>query len=159
MTMTRPRLEATVARESWECFRLDCVPVMQQHWKELGQPGVAFQLDEARYARADQDDRLVIVTSRLDGRLCGYIGFVIAEHPHTLQRQAVLEAVYILPSLRRQGLGIQLIREADRLLREVGCQRVYQAVHMQHPALGIVLKQLGYLSQEIIYTKRLDREG
>lgn len=151
----------TIKVASFDAFREEASELLKEHWRELATyQDIPLEIDESQYRFLEQQGHLMIVTMRVADRLCGYAVFIIAPNPHYAgSLQAKEDIVYIAPAVRRLGLGRNLIRESEVLLRAAGVQVVHHAVKLTHPALGKLLVEEGYQAIEILHCKRLDGHG
>jgi hypothetical protein len=94
----------------------------------------------------------------VDGQLVGDAVFGVGRNKHFMgSLQAVQDIVFVHPQARG-GIGRQLLAHCDKALGKEGVQVVYQHQKLAHPALGEVLRSLGYEPVEVIWAKRLDKE-
>lgn len=149
-------------RECWDGFFDDAQPLVTKHHAEIDHwPDIPFRLDANFYRIAEEAGSLRIYTARLDRgptdpfTLIGYAGFFVRDDPHTGQRQAVADAVYLDPEQRGGWVGFDLLSFAERQLKAEGVQAIYHAVKVAHPALGVILKRQGYQHVEQLWAKRI----
>lgn len=151
----------TIKVERWAQFKAEGKPLFEQHWRELATyQDIPLWIDDAQYERLEAHGHLMIVTMRVADRLCGYAVYMIAANPHyATSLQAREDVIYIEPRARRLGLGRNLLRQSEVLLRQAGVQVVAHAVKLTHPALGELLQAEGYQPIETVFTKRLDGQS
>lgn len=135
-------------------------PLLEQHWDEISaHKDIPLDPDVARYNAAEAAGWLRAYTAREAKTLIGYAAFMVAPSLHyRASVQAVQDVVYVAPE-RRGRVGIELLRFANLQLRAEGVQLVYQHQKVAHPALGVVLRRIGYQHVENIWAMRLDQKG
>lgn len=151
----------TIKVERWADFKAEGKSLFEAHWKELATyPDIPLWIDDTQYEFLERRGHLMIVTLRVEDRLCGYAVFMIGANPHyATSLQAKEDVIYITPTARRLGLGRNLLRQTEVLLRQAGVQVVAHAVKRTHPALGELLQAEGYQPIEMVYVKRLDGQS
>lgn len=144
-----------------EALALEIAPLLELHWREIAhyQSAIPLEVDWGQYKRADATQRMVVVTARQDERLIGYSVFFLVHSPHY---RTVLwgmnDVLYVLPEFRQSRVGLQLIRESERQLREVGCRRIswhakpFNADGSDNP-LYKILERMGYTIEEHVLGK------
>lgn len=149
----------------------EMLPLLERHWREVAHfPDIPLEVDAAAYHAAEANGALRIYTVRrlwvLPGEpfhaqawvLIGYAAFFVRHSPHYASSvQASQDVIYVDPSARG-STGAQLIRFADDQLGTEGVQAVYHHVKVQHN-WGRLLERMGYEAVDLIYAKRLDRNG
>lgn len=148
-----------LTREGLGTFFDEGMPMFKQHWEEISSYiDIPLNIDIDRYLELEAADKLRIFTARINGVLVGYAVFIVGYNMHYLESfQAVQDIVYIDPAFRGMWLGVRLLRHCDEQLALEGVQVAAHHVKIKHPALGVILKRLGYSAVETIFTRRLDR--
>lgn len=166
----------------------EMLPLLEAHWKEVAHfPDIPLEVDASAYHAAESAGALRIYTVR-DRRtdqpcdhaceftqpygwvpeadcpvhdvpsLLGYAAYFVRPSPHYRSSvQAAQDVIYVSPAARG-STGARLIRFADDELSSEGVQAVYHHVKLAHN-WGKMLERMGYEPVDIIYAKRLDREG
>jgi GNAT superfamily N-acetyltransferase len=99
-----------------------------------------------------------VYTARDDGRLVGYNAFFMRPSIHYRgSLQASNDVIFLLPEYRKGGVGRGLIEYGDACLRNEGCQVVMHHVKVNHDWTPL-LARMGYEKQDIICSKRLDKD-
>lgn len=153
-------VDVTFQREACSTLWDEILPLLQRHWAEITHyPDIALDVDRATYEKVEAMGFLRCYTVRLaDGTLIGYNAFMVKANLHYQQsKQAQEDVLYLHPDYRRSRIGVQLIAYADEQLRAEGVQVVYHHQKLAHPALGAVVRRMGYEAVETIWAKRLDR--
>ena len=121
-------------------FWRDAEHIFPVHYKEMALKKDRFPmaLDFPKYAQAENDGVLHIVTVRDAGRLVGYFIAGITGHLHyaTSGLMAYNDMYFILPEHRRGGTGAKMFVKVLETLRERGVVEGYFStkVHQDHGA-------------------------
>lgn len=134
----------------------------QAHWEEAENDtdSIPFDLDLDGLRSAEKAGLLKIAALYAGARLAGYAQFSVTTHVfHRRTLHAFNDSVYVDPAHRGRG-GLVLIREAEKMLAELGVRRVYYAskphvlgVRGKAATLGSLLGRLGYKHAETVYSK------
>jgi len=131
-----------------------------EHYEEIANHKDTIPLDPdwERYRQMEDAGMLSLVTAREEGKLVGYSIFFIAPHMHYKSTLAASNDVVFLKSTHREGsTGIRLIKEAERVLQELGVHKVVWHVKPKKN-FGVVLQRLGYQEEEQIWGRILGSE-
>jgi aminoglycoside 6'-N-acetyltransferase I len=112
---------------------------------------------EMRVIRADLDRQPVFVAERPDGGLCGLVEVSIrsAAPGCTTDRIGYLEAWYVDPDWRGQGLGRRLVETAEAWARSAGCREMASDTTPAYPLSPMAHAALGYQEVERYFRKDL----
>lgn len=127
------------------------------HWLEIAKDRdiIPLDMDYAKYEMLEQMNLLHVVTARDEGKLVGYINFVVTPHLHHMSTvMATQDFMYLKPSYRKGWIGINFLRFADESLKARGVRKVFQESTLRCE-FGPVLKYLGYEPSASIYSKVL----
>lgn len=159
-----------------ETFIGEISPLLRDHWREIAHyPDIPLEPDYGVYRALAEAGMLRIYTVRepaamLDvttgqeadygvARLTGYAVFILRRAPHYKSSlEATQDILYLAPALRGRTIGAQFIRWCDGRLRGDGVQVVIHHVKRAHN-FGPMLERMGYEATDLLYRKRLDREG
>jgi GNAT superfamily N-acetyltransferase len=133
-------------------------PLLEQHYQEIASFKEAIPLDPDydRYQDLELAGALVIIAARREGRLVGYSIFFLAPHPHYKSTIfAGNDIVFLRPEERSGGLGVRLIRESERIVRELGAKQISWHIKPVND-FSPLLERLGYARHEIIMAKLLE---
>jgi len=142
----------------------DCIPeihlLLPGHYAEVkhAPDRITLNLDDAGYRQIEDLGNLVLVTARAARaapRLVGYHLTFLRNDLHSVHTLiGYVDSYYLLPEYRRGWNGFRLIRESERVLRELGVQKVYVGAteHMQTENLFRFGK---YQIEEKIFSKLL----
>lgn len=133
--------------------------LLQDHYQELALHKEVARLnpDWEEYQRLENAGRFKLVIARDDGgRLIGYAGFFLAFHLHYKELLvATNDVIFLAKEYREGGVGLELIRECERLLRTLGVQKaVWHA--KKETALAGLLPRMGYEVEDILLSKVLE---
>jgi ribosomal protein S18 acetylase RimI-like enzyme len=71
-----------------------------------------------------------------------------------------LNYVAVAPEHQRLGLGRAIVKEAERLLREVGCPKINLQIRSSNQGVIEFYRRLGYAVDEVVSMgKRLEHDG
>jgi aminoglycoside 6'-N-acetyltransferase I len=122
----------------------------------------AFYTVEAMQAemaslRADIANQPVFVAERPDGGLCGLVEAAIHTSAPgcTTDRIGYLEAWYVDPDYRNQGIGRRLAETAEAWARSMGCREMASDTNAGYPLSPVAHAALGYQIAEIYFRKDL----
>lgn len=145
------------AREKYSKELVDeMLPLWKEHYDEIAlYKDIPLSPDLKVYGAAEFADILRIFTARQEGKLIGYEVFLVHNHPHySTCRSANQDILFLSKDLRRGFMGYRFIKWADEMLKEDGVQVVFQHVKVSHD-FSPLLKRLGYVEHDILYSKRL----
>lgn len=111
--------------------------------------------DYDQYRRVNDAGMLCCVTCRCDDELIGYIIFFLQPHIHYKTCMTAFEDVYyVSPEHRRGRVGIRLFQYAEKVLRNIGINRIilHTKIHLDNSRL---FEYLGYKNSDKVYTKLL----
>lgn len=154
-------MSLTYQKERFADIMVELAPLFVWHWDEIASDKDVIPLDPAwdQYLILDDIDQLHIITARDGAELVGYFFAVV--HPHLHYKTSLTawsDIFYLLPRYK-QGLAAgvrlrRLIREAEKMLRDLKVQKVYIVTKKQHD-LSRLLDREGYRFVELVHTKLL----
>lgn len=136
----------------------EAAPHFEKMWGETGNDSIPLDVNYEQYLELTRRGNLLTIEARLDGRLVGYVIFIVTYAPHhQTSLQAVQDIFYVEEGSRRSllGAGLALMVEAEEALKERGVHMIYQNVS-KHYDFSPFLKRLGYEVSQITYQKRID---
>ena len=95
------------------------------------------------------------VTCRADGKLIGYIVFIVSPHLHYKSCKTAIEDIYFVKKEYRKGrVGIRLFQYAEKVLKEREVKRIvmHTKVHLDNSKL---FEYLGYKWTDKVFSKML----
>lgn len=82
-------------------------------------------------------DSHIMLVAELDGKVCAMIGAYIAPGMFNASVKAAHEVVwYVAPYARDSGIGGRLLREADKIRKELGCWKFEKATLSTSPPIA-----------------------
>jgi len=107
--------------------------------------------------RADLQRQPVFVAEPPDGGLCGFVEVTIhSQAPGcTSDRIGYLEAWYVDPDWRRQGLGRRLVEAAEAWAKSEGCREMASDTDPSYPVSPAAHAAMGYQEVERYFRKEL----
>lgn len=138
----------------------DCIDELKtiypEHYEELSvTKSYELEPDYDQYLRLEKAGVLKVVTCRDDGKLAGYIIYIISPHLHYKSCITAFEDIYFVRKQYRKGrIGIKLFQYAEVVLRELKVNRVIYATKV-HSDNSRLFEYLGYTNSDKLYTKLL----
>lgn len=156
-------MKVVFTRESLATAYEDAKELFELHWDEIGTTKDVMQYcpNLPAYAELERLGMLKILTCRevVDGQpgpILGYFYTIIMPHLHYAASLCSFCDIFFLNKAHRHGLlGFQLLREADKMLQELGVVKSFIPVKIAHPKAQAMLERLGYCPHEIVMTKLL----
>ncbi len=137
-----------LARESdWEAVHRLSVQIHDLHaaWR----PDIYYSC-EAPYSReqflSDIENRMVYVAKR-DSTIVGYVVLAILKKggPGTLEKKLLrLDSIVVDQTLRRQGIGKQMVVAARALASAFGCREMILGVHPENDGAVVFYQKMGF---------------
>ena len=110
-----------IQTEKWVDFYPECLPLMAEHHAEVVDDGEREPLDlnVDTIAAMDSNGSLLILAARKEGKLVGYIMFILGRSLMSKNVMCATQAPYfVTQSERKNGAGLKLYRKAIAILRE-----------------------------------------
>ena len=141
--------------EAWSTV----VPELEAHWKahwtEIAhdQDKMPLAVDYPAYATLEAQDKLHVVTVRVDDELVGYHITFVHAHPHYASTLCgFVDVYYVHPAYRQGFLAVRLFRLVEMSLRERGVQKLFSSCKVDAP-LGPLFQRLGWQPSDQLFTK------
>jgi len=143
--------------ETYDQIISDLKPMLKDHWQELAvHKDIVLDPDFVFYENAHKAGLIQILTARLNGELIGYAVFVVRIHPHYKNNSwASNDLIWLHPDWRNLGFGREFIGFIDREFKRRGVDVIHINEKTSSPALGMLLKSVGYVAVEVGYEKRI----
>ena len=107
------------------------------------------------YMQLEEAGGLTIVTARWRTKLVGYVVYIQGPKPHYENTVfATADLVYVLPEYRKGWVGINLLKEGEKVLKNIGVSVVLVGV-TRDKDFSRVLEKLNYEAVEINMAKYL----
>lgn len=98
----------------------------------------------------------LFVAEEEDGTILGYLSMTMSESPHIIGYwQAVLDSIYVDETGRKFRIATNLIKEAEKYAREMGCASMTIGFKTKNPHTRFA-QSIGYEPDDIMYTKLLE---
>lgn len=110
--------------------------------------------NQLREAARDPGQTVLVAEDSLG--LCGFIWLVI-EIDYTGRRRGEVNAIYVTPRARGQGVGRALMEEGEELLRSYGCQSIMLMVTATNQSAHQLYQSLGYETTRFQMEKTVKR--
>ena len=133
-------------------------PLLEQHWQEIAGYKDQFPLnpDYDKYRAMDSAGLVHAVTVREDGALIGYYISFVLRHLHYQDCLVAMNDILFIRKDRRHGMtGSRMIRFAEKMLKEIGVNRMIMHVKVHHD-FGRMLVKMGFTETEKNYEKLLN---
>ena len=135
---------------------LELSELYQEHYDELSVTK-EFQMEPyyEMFDKLQDSGMLRVITCRVDGKLAGYIVFMIQPHMHYKSCITAFEDAYFISKPYRKGrIGIKLFQYAEEVLKGLGVHRIIYGtkIHLDNSRL---FEYLGYKHTDKVYTKLL----
>lgn len=127
-----------------------------EHYEELCvTKEFPLEPDYEQYRALGKAGMLRTITCRVDGKLIGYIAFIVQPHLHYKSCRTAFEDLYFLKKEYRKGrVGIRMFKYAEQALKQHGVNRIimHTKVHLDNSRL---FEYLGYKHTDKLFTKIL----
>lgn len=150
-----PNIE--IKKESFREIWPEAKALLEQHYREIGlyNSKVVFDPQVDSYEGLCDAGVLHILAVRADGKLIGYCANLIMQHLHyKATKSSINDVFYIHPDYRKGFVGIRLIKETERVMKELGVDVISFGFKTYAP-LDKLFERLGWDFTEKTYTKYL----
>ena len=133
----------------------DAKHLLEQHWEEiaLNKDKIKVNPDWDAYYALQEQGKLDIFTARDDGILVGYFVVFVSQHIHYKDHLfAKNDLIYLAPSYRKGFVGVNLIKFAEKALKEDGIS-VMVINTKNHKPFHKLMLFLGFSPSETLYSK------
>src|ERR1700685_2567393 len=117
-----------IASENYtEKLIIEMTPLLRRHWQEIAtfKEHIPLDPDFPMYSRLDAACKLLTLTARVDDKLIGYCVFLLTRSGHYKSTLVGMnDVIYVEPEYRKGTVGLRLIREAEKRLKELGVVKV-----------------------------------
>lgn len=149
-------------------------PLLTQHWGEIAnykdtvplEPDWSMYekleakgafwacvVEEIKPAYKENGEEIFLDNCPLLRNIIGYSAFYISNHPHYKSlRVAENDVIYLHPEYRKTGIGLKLIQESEKMLKDLGVQKIQWHVKLKHDFTPL-LERLGYRKEDILMGK------
>jgi GNAT superfamily N-acetyltransferase len=131
-------------------------PMLAAHHEEIGRfKQFALEPDLERYARLDDEGRLITLLATVDEKTVGYSCSIVQSNLH---RKSLIfcqnDVLYVTPEHRKGRIGLLLIRETIHRAATLGAKLVLWHAKPD-TALDELLPRMGYEIMDIIHAKAI----
>lgn len=129
--------------------------LMDAHWEEVAvnQQKIKLKVDKDWYVLMQENGLYVYISVRDDGKLVGYLGYMLQAHPHYMDNIfASMDVVFIDKAYRKGMLAVKLFKVAEQELKDLGVDVIYNRMKKLHP-LTSLFERLGYEEGEVAFIK------
>lgn len=146
----------TIQVESIKSWYDDAVPLIYDHWQELGlDTDLKGDINTEALKTLEKMGIASVITVRDDGRMAGYLLAIHTPHLHyqSSPPMYIVDMYYIAPEYRK-GAGVMLFKFMESYAKKLGCIKLYLSckVHKDHSRL---FEALGYRLSDCAFTKRI----
>lgn len=158
MNQAAVAVEVAFARETVAQVWDEIQPLLADHFRETCPfPDLPLAPSRQSYDLMEQAGCLRIFTVRSVGQLVGYCVVMVSVNPHhsTTGPMAMGDVLYLVPRLRGEGFGRQLVDFGDDALAGEGCSIVFRSGKLKGQYLN-TLRHCGYAEVDSLWARRLD---
>ena len=133
----------------------DIKELIKLHYEEIAVNKDVIPLDPDwdKYKHLCDSGLLVIITARDESKLIGYSIFFITNHLHYKStKYANNDLLYLHPDYRAGMLGIRLIKQSEKILKEKKVDKILWHIKFNKD-FRIILHRLGYVDEDVIVGK------
>ena len=106
-------------------FVPNLAPLMEEHYKEIGDSSLEPHLDLPLYQGFETGGNLPILTVREDGKMIGYVVVFVKQHPHYKELCGFEDAYFLSSQARKRGVGREMIEKMLEHLKARGVKKVF----------------------------------
>lgn len=136
-------------------FLNDSQELLVEHWMEIANHKDERPLDPdfQKYVQLNDLGVLHLFTARDEGKLVGYIVFIVNQHAHYKSwKYAVSDVYYVSKEHRNKGTGFFLFTEAEMWLKDMGVNAITVQEKINFPHKGM-FEHIGFKHVENLYEK------
>lgn len=142
--------------ESIEAWYSDAVPLIYDHWQELGlDTDLKGDINTEALKSLEAAKIASVITVRDEGQMVGYLLAIHTPHLHykSSPPMYIVDMYYIKPEYRT-GAGAKLLKFMEDYARKLGCIKIYLSckVHKDHSRL---FQALGFKLSDYAFIKRI----
>jgi GNAT superfamily N-acetyltransferase len=139
-------------REVWPLIK----DLISLQWDEVDHRAKESKLQVVEETYCSMEDLGVhyVVLVKDDDTIIGYSSMMLTDNPHTGEKTALTDTMYIHPEYRKQGVGREMIKASEEEATSRGAVRMCIVLknNQEHDSL---VDNLGYYSYETTYSKFL----
>ncbi len=140
-----------ITMESMISLKPDIKELLEMEWSEYGLDWpFGLNPDWTFYTTLETQGALWCFTMRQDGKLCGYVIFILSNHPHHKHKTcAKMDLFYVLPQFRAGFNSVKLLKYAEE---RMGADFVMLSC-AHGSRVDSLYKRMGYSAVETVYVK------
>ncbi len=142
----------TIQRETVDSFYEDAKPLFEEDWKETVtySNAISLNVDLDVYRKLESANRLFMFSARDDGKVVGYLGFIISQSFQTKTLIAECIGLFIIKEYRGKGLWKPLLEANKAGLSAAGVKRL--RIHTSPiNDISVLLEKAGMEKEETVY--------
>jgi GNAT superfamily N-acetyltransferase len=140
-------------REVWPLIK-DLVALQWEEVDHRAKESKLAVVEETYNSMEDLGLHYTVVAIGEDDKIFGYASMMITDNPHTSEKTALSDTMYISKEMRGEGYGADLIVAAEEEAIALGAVRVCITLKNTHNHDSLI-EPLGYYSYETTYSKFL----
>jgi len=129
-------------------------PLLRDQWDEMQTvEGLKFSPNYMLYIYLETINQALLMTARDEGKLVGFLGVLLKQHPHAQETlNAYEETFYLKPEYRKSGAGRKMIKF---MLAALQSQRVHSFYIHENDTIptGKLYKSMGFKPKFTIYVR------
>lgn len=147
----------TFHRANLAYFRAEIIPRFEMvHWQEVGRdkrykPDLLWE----QYEMLERMGMLHILVMLIDGEPEGYFVGLLSPHLHYRSMKIFLSDMFYVSEKCRAMHGVKLFREAEKMARAVGAQKMH-VVYKTYKSIEPIMRRLKFQSVEVVAVKNLE---
>lgn len=137
-----------------DCPRFNAL--LAKQWEEVDERRKSSELNVQwdSYQAADDAGMHIWVLAERGDKVLGFISMLVCPSMHTGEITALTDTMYVLPEERGTGVGTELIKRAEEMVKEMGAKHMMVTFKndVDHAPLA---ERLGLFNYETVYCKPL----
>lgn len=89
-------------------------------------------------------DNWNVLVAEEDGKIAGWTGLTVKTTPEQKEKYAYITEVIVHPAFRRAGIATKLVKEAEKIAREMEASYAYCYIYDPNKASQFLFKKMGY---------------
>lgn len=130
--------------------------LLEKQWEEVDERRKSSDLSVQwdNYEAADEADMHRWLLAERGDKVLGFISMFLCPSMHTGELTALTDTMYVLPEERGTGVGTELIKRAEEMVKEMGAKHMMVTFKndVDHAPLA---ERLGLFNYETVYCKPL----
>lgn len=130
-------------------------PLLDKHWEEVAwyKDDIKLNPNYDQYIQMQENNGLLLVTVRHEGKLVGYNINFLHRHPHYKDHiYAVNDIIFLAPAYRHGKIAKELLDTTEEMLKQIGVSVVTLHMKPEHTFKSLA-EACGFKQQEYVYSK------